>query len=80
MTFFGISPIPMMITYSKDARQLKLGQRMSLMVGGAGGVAALILLSTGPIAMIIGVKTVLLISAFGYLLSSLIGIVIMTRK
>jgi MFS transporter, FSR family, fosmidomycin resistance protein len=65
---------PLIVTMARYARGPKLGQRMGFIVGGAWGIASVVLLLLSPIAERFGVQTVLVFTPVGFAVSGFVGI------
>lgn len=80
--FCSVSAYILMITLSRYATGLTLGQRMGFMVGGTWALAYLAFMALLPAAEHFGSDVVLKFSPLGYLLSGIFGLAVMlkTRK
>lgn len=67
---------PLIVTMARYSRELKLGQRMGLIVGGVWGLASLIFMALGPLAEKAGVGAVLRLAWIGYLVPVLYCLVL----
>ena len=74
--FGSIAAYPLIATVARYTSGPNLGMRMSLIVGGAWGIASLIQMLIGYFAEEIGLHNILLFSSAGYLISAIIGFVI----
>lgn len=74
------SAYPLIVTLARYAKGFNLGRRMGLIVGGAWGIASLILWGLGPVAEYYGILPVLWIMPLLYLISAIIGIAILMKK
>ena len=77
--FCAISAYILMITLSRSAAGLTLGQRMGFMVGGTWGLAYVVFMALLPAAEHFGSDVVLKFSPLGYLLSGIFGLSIMLK-
>jgi FSR family fosmidomycin resistance protein-like MFS transporter len=77
--FSAISAYILMITLSRSAAGLTLGQRMGFMVGGTWGLAYVVFMALLPAAERFGSDVVLKFSPLGYLLSGIFGLYIMLK-
>jgi FSR family fosmidomycin resistance protein-like MFS transporter len=77
--FCAISAYILMITLSRCAAGLTLGQRMGFMVGGTWGLAYVVFMALLPVAEHFGSDVVLKFSPLGYLLSGIFGLHIMLK-
>jgi len=77
--FCAISAYILMITLSRNATGLTLGQRMGFMVGGTWGLAYVVFIPLLRIAERFGSDVVLKFSPLGYLLSGVFGLYIMLK-
>jgi FSR family fosmidomycin resistance protein-like MFS transporter len=77
--FCAISAYILMITLSRSAAGLTLGQRMGFMVGGTWGLAYVVFMALLPAAEHFGSDVVLKFSPLGYLLSGVFGLYIMLK-
>ncbi len=78
--FCSISAYMLMITLSRQATGLTLGQRMGFMVGGTWATAYIVFTALLPIAEHFGSDVLLKFSPLGYLLSGIFGLIVMLRK
>lgn len=78
--FCSVSAYILMITLSRYATGLTLGQRMGLMVGGTWALAYLAFMALLPAAEYFGSDVVLKFSPLGYLLSGIFGLSIMLKS
>jgi len=74
--FGSIAAYPLIATIARYTSGPNLGMRMSLIVGGAWGIASLIQMLIGYFAEDIGLQNILLFSSAGYLISAIIGFII----
>lgn len=74
------SAYPLIVTLARYAKGFNLGRRMGFVVGGAWGIASLILWALGPVAEYYGVLRVLLILPLLYLISAMIGIAMLMKR
>ena len=74
--FGSIAAYPLIATIARYTSGPNLGMRMSLIVGGAWGIASLIQMLIGYFAEDIGLQNILLFSSAGYLMSAVIGFII----
>jgi FSR family fosmidomycin resistance protein-like MFS transporter len=77
--FCAISAYILMITLSRSASGLTLGQRMGFMLGGTWGLAYLVFMALLPVAEHFGSDVVLKFSPLGYLLSGVLALRIMLK-
>lgn len=77
--FCTVSAYILMITLSRYAKGLTLGQRMGLIVGGTWALAYLAFMALLPIAERFGSDILLKFSPIGYLLSGLFGLAVMLK-
>ena len=68
---------PLLVTMARYAIGPNLGRRMGLIVGGTWGIASVVLITLGPVADSFGAVAILKCTFAGYLLSGIIGLVIM---
>ena len=78
--FCGIAGYTLIVNMARHSRNLVLGQRMGIMVGGVWGAAALALIALGPLADTFGSITVLNYAWIGYAAAAVIGIVYLLTK
>lgn len=78
--FCAISAYILMITLSRTAAGLTLGQRMGFMVGGTWGLAYVIFMALLPAAERFGSDVILKFSPFGYLFSGIFGIYLILKS
>jgi len=77
--FCAIAAYVLMITLSRQATGLNLGQRMGFMVGGTWALANIVFMALLPVAEHFGTNLILKFTPLGYLLSGLFGLFIMLR-
>jgi hypothetical protein len=77
--FCAISAYILMITLSRRAIGLTLGQRMGFMVGGTWALAYVVFMALLPAAEHFGSNIVLKFSPLGYLLSGAFGLYVMLK-
>jgi FSR family fosmidomycin resistance protein-like MFS transporter len=77
--FCAISAYILMITLSRQAKGLTLGQRMGFMVGGTWALAYVVFMALLPAAEHFGSDVILKFSPLGYLLSGIFGLYVMLR-
>jgi len=77
--FCAVSAYILMITLSRQAKGLTLGQRMGFMVGGTWGLAYIVFMALLPAAEYFGSDVVLKFSPLGYLLSGAFGLYVMLK-
>jgi FSR family fosmidomycin resistance protein-like MFS transporter len=77
--FCAVSAYILMITLSRQAKGLTLGQRMGFMVGGTWMVAYIVFIPLLQIAEYFGSDLVLKFSPLGYLLSGAFGLYVMLK-
>jgi FSR family fosmidomycin resistance protein-like MFS transporter len=77
--FWAISAYILMITLSRQAAGLTLGQRMGFMLGGTWALAYVVFMALLPAAERFGSDVILKFSPFGYLLSGAFGFYLMLR-
>ncbi len=77
--FCTVSAYILMITLSRYAKGLTLGQRMGLIVGGTWALAYLAFMALLPIAERFGSDVLLKFSPIGYLLSGVFGLAVMLK-
>jgi len=75
--FGSIAAYPLIATVARYTYGPNLGMRMSLIVGGSWGIASLIQIVTGYFAEDIGMHNILLFSSAGYLISAIVGFIIL---
>ena len=76
--FCSAASYPLMVTIARNAVGPNLGRRMAFILGGVWGAACVVLRLSAPIAENFGLRTVLLFTPAGYLLSA-IGLVIVLK-
>jgi len=77
--FCSVSAYILMITLSRYATGLTLGQRMGFMVGGTWALAYLAFMALLPLAEHFGSDVVLKFSPLGYLISGVFGLAVMLK-
>ena len=77
--FWAISAYILMITLSRQAKGLTLGQRMGFMVGGTWALAYLVFIPLLQIAEHFGSDVILKFSPLGYVLSGAFGLYVMLK-
>ena len=77
--FCTVSAYILMITLSRYAKGLTLGQRMGLIVGGTWALAYLVFMALLPVAERFGSDILLKFSPIGYLLSGLFGLAVVLK-
>jgi FSR family fosmidomycin resistance protein-like MFS transporter len=77
--FCAVSAYILMITLSRQATGLTLGQRMGFMVGGTWGLAYVVFMALLPAAEHFGSDVILKFSPFGYLLSGIFGLYVILK-
>ena len=77
--FWAISAYILMITLSRQAAGLTLGQRMGFMVGGTWALAYVVFMALLPAAEYFGSDVILKFSPTGYLLSGIFGLSIILK-
>ncbi|MFH1717356.1 MAG: MFS transporter [Planctomycetota bacterium] len=77
--FCSISAYMLMITLSRQATGLTLGQRMGFMVGGTWATAYIVFTALLPAAEHFGSDVLLKFSPLGYLASGIFGLVVMVK-
>ena len=77
--FCAISAYVLMITLSRHATGLSLGQRMGFMVGGTWALANIVFMALLPVAQSFGPGVILKFMPLGYLLSGAFGLFIMLK-
>jgi FSR family fosmidomycin resistance protein-like MFS transporter len=77
--FCAISAYILMITLSRQAKGLTLGQRMGFMVGGTWALAYVVFMALLPAAEHFGSDVILKFSPLGYLLSGIFGLYVMLK-
>jgi FSR family fosmidomycin resistance protein-like MFS transporter len=78
--FFAVAAYILMITLSRHAIGLNLGQRMGFMVGGTWALANIVLMIFLPVAERFGTDVVLKFVPLGYLLSGIFGLFILLKS
>jgi hypothetical protein len=71
---------PLMVSMARNARGFKLGQRMAFIVGGAWGLASLLLMAAGYAAENFGLQKVLTLAPLGYIIAAIIAVVLIIRR
>jgi FSR family fosmidomycin resistance protein-like MFS transporter len=77
--FWAISAYILMITLSRQAVGLNLGQRMGFMVGGTWALAYIVFMALLPVAERFGSVVILKFSPLGYVLSGAFGLSILLK-
>lgn len=77
--FWAISSYILMITLSRQATGLTLGQRMGFMVGGTWALAYVVFMVLLPAAERFGSEVILKVSPLGYALSGAFGLYVMLK-
>ena len=77
--FCAIAAYILMITLSRYAMGLSLGQRMGFMVGGTWALANIVFMVLLPVAEHFGTNAILKFTPLGYLLSGLLGLFVMFK-
>jgi len=77
--FCAISAYILMITLSRYATGLSLGQRMGFMAGGTWALANIVFMALLPVAEHFGTNVILKFTPLGYLCSGLLGILVMSK-
>jgi MFS family permease len=77
--FWAISAYILMITLSRQAAGLNLGQRMGFMVGGTWALAYVVFMALLPVAERFGSVVILKFSPLGYVLSGAFGLYVMLK-
>jgi FSR family fosmidomycin resistance protein-like MFS transporter len=77
--FCAVSAYILMITLSRHATGLNLGQRMGFMVGGTWALANIVFMALAPIAEHFGTDVLLRYIPLGYLISGLFGLFIIFK-
>jgi len=77
--FCAIAAYVLMITLSRHAAGLNLGQRMGFMVGGTWAMANIVFMALLPVAEHFGTNFILKFTPLGYLLSGLLGLFVMFK-
>jgi FSR family fosmidomycin resistance protein-like MFS transporter len=77
--FWAISAYILMITLSRQAAGLNLGQRMGFMVGGTWALAYIVFMALLPVAERFGSVVILKFSPLGYVLSGAFGLSILLK-
>ncbi len=77
--FCAIAAYILMITLSRYAMGLSLGQRMGFMVGGTWALANIVFMALLPVAERLGTNFILKFTPLGYLCSGLFGLFIMLK-
>ena len=78
--FWAISAYILMITLSRQAKGLTLGQRMGFMLGGTWALAYLVFMALLPAAEHFGSDVILKFSPIGYVISGAFGLYIMLKE
>jgi len=77
--FCAIAAYILMITLSRYATGLSLGQRMGFMVGGTWALANIVFMALLPVAEHFGTNVILKFTPLGYLFSGLFGLFVMLK-
>jgi len=77
--FCAISAYILMITLSRYATGLSLGQRMGFMVGGTWALANIVFMALLPVAEHFGTNVILKFTPLGYLCSGAFGLFVMSK-
>ncbi len=77
--FFAIAAYILMITLSRHARGLSLGQRMGFMVGGTWALANVVFMALLPVVEYFGTHVILKFVPLGYLFSGAFGFFVMLK-
>jgi FSR family fosmidomycin resistance protein-like MFS transporter len=77
--FWAVSAYILMITLSRHAAGLTLGQRMGFMLGGTWALAYIVFLALLPAAEHFGTNVILRFTPLGYLLSGAFGLVVVLK-
>ena len=77
--FFAIAAYILMITLSRYATGLNLGQRMGFMVGGTWALANIVFMALLPVAEHFGPNVILKFAPLGYLCSGAFGLFVMWK-
>jgi hypothetical protein len=77
--FFATAAYILMVTLSRNAVGLILGQRMGFMVGGTWALANIVLIALVPVAEYCGTNLILKFVPLGYLFSAVLGLFIMFK-
>jgi len=77
--FCAISAYILMITLSRYAAGLSLGQRMGFMVGGTWALASIVFMALLPVTEHFGTNVILKFTPLGYLFSGLFGFFVMLK-
>jgi len=77
--FCAIAAYILMITLSRHAKGLSLGQRMGFMVGGTWALANIVFMALLPVAEHFGSNAILKFTPLGYLFSALFGLFIIWK-
>jgi len=77
--FCAIAAYILMITLSRHAMGLSLGQRMGFMVGGTWALANIVFMALLPVAEHFGTNAILKFTPLGYLCSGLFGLFVMFK-
>ncbi|MBA7648957.1 hypothetical protein ES703_56749 [subsurface metagenome] len=77
--FCAIAAYILMITLSRYAAGLNLGQRMGFMVGGTWALANIVFMALLPVTEHFGTNVILKFTPLGYLLSGLFGLFVMLK-
>jgi FSR family fosmidomycin resistance protein-like MFS transporter len=77
--FCAIAAYILMITLSRHAKGLNLGQRMGFMLGGTWALANIVFMALLPAAEYFGTDVILKFTPLGYLCSGLLGLFVMFK-
>lgn len=77
--FCSAASYPLMVTIARGASGPNLGRRMAFILGGVWGSACIVLRLSAPIAERFGVHLVFRLVPIGYLLSGVVGLLIMLK-
>jgi len=77
--FCAIAAYILMITLSRYATGLRLGQRMGFMVGGTWALANIVFMALLPVAEHFGTNAILKFTPLGYLCSGAFGLFVMLK-
>ncbi|GAI57823.1 unnamed protein product, partial [marine sediment metagenome] len=77
--FCAISAYILMITLSRYATGLSLGQRMGFMAGGTWALASIVFMALLPVTEHFGSNVILKFTPLGYLFSGAFGLFVMSK-